>query len=75
MRAFLAALMLCAASAASAQPSDIRAACTGDVLRLCDAATIAHAAAGDHSGVIACFHAHRRELSRACALVLSKFRR
>ncbi len=74
MRAFLAALMLCAAvSSAAAQSAAVRLACTADALRLCDAAAIAHAVRGDHSGVIACFAAHRRELSAACAAAIGTY--
>jgi hypothetical protein len=44
----------------------VRAACTPDALRLCDAVALARAAGGDRAGIIACFAAHRRELSAAC---------
>jgi hypothetical protein len=56
--------------AASAQTAQERAACRGDVFRLCTAAQIALATVGDRQGIYACFRRHRRELSKSCDRVL-----
>jgi hypothetical protein len=63
-------ITLCGVLAAVAQTAQERAACRGDVFRLCTAAQIALATVGDRGGVYACFAAHRRELSRGCDRVL-----
>jgi hypothetical protein len=55
---------------AEAQTAQERAACRGDVFRLCTAAQIALATVGDRRGIYACFKQHRREVSRACDRVL-----
>lgn len=71
-RALIVALgiTLCGALAAMAQTVQERAACRGDVFRLCTAAQIALATVGDRHGIYACFKQHRRELSKACDRVL-----
>jgi hypothetical protein len=72
MRAWLVIALATLPVAARAQGVDVRSACTGDAIHLCQFGDLLKAADGDLSGIRKCFTKHRRELSRPCDRVLKK---
>lgn len=61
-------------SAYASALTEITAACSADVIRLCTSDQINRAIRGDDGGIAACLRAHRKEASAACSATLRKWR-